>query len=384
MTADILARIESLHETIRDHAAEGERNCNAAQSVIDQLEDAGLYRMTRATRCGGVQATLDERFAVLHEIARADPALAWMASIHLDGIWIAGTMRDEFQGEVFAESNPRLSGAFAPTGSARRVADGVILSGRWDFNTGSRYSSWLLLTAMVEQGDGVPEPALCAVPRQDTTSLDTWDTMGMSATGSHTTVVKDIFVPDHRVKPVAEFMSGVISSELNHADPYFRTLPVQYITAGLTGALVGAARGAMELFLQRLPGRSIVYTDYSSQSEAALTHSQVGTAELDIQSAEMFARRNNAHVNEMTDGDVPIEARALTRAYSGQVATLSRSAITTLFNASGASAIQRAVPIQRYFRDISAIALHGFLQPSSTTELYGRTLVGLPPNSTFI
>lgn len=53
-----------------------------------------------------------------------------------------------------------------------------------------------------------------------------------------------------------------------------------------------------------------------------------------------------------------------------------------LFSASGGSAIQAHVPIQRFQRDIQALANHAVMLPSTNVELYGRVLCGLPPHST--
>ena len=68
----------------------------------------------------------------------------------------------------------------------------------------------------------------------------------------------------------------------------------------------------------------------------------------------------------------------------GEVADLARTATSILFNASGASAIQDSVAIQRYHRDLQSLSLHGIIQPTTVRELYGRMLCGLPPNTPFV
>jgi hypothetical protein len=51
---------------------------------------------------------------------------------------------------------------------------------------------------------------------------------------------------------------------------------------------------------------------------------------------------------------------------------------------SGVSVIQSRVPIQRLQRDIQALANHAIMHPQTTTELYGRVLCGLEPNSLIV
>ena len=75
------------------------------------------------------------------------------------------------------------------------------------------------------------------------------------------------------------------------------------------------------------------------------------------------------------------EARVKSRAHISYATGLAREAVDTLFNASGASAIQMHVPIQRLQRDMQALANHAIMHAQTATELYGRVLCGLEPNT---
>jgi 3-hydroxy-9,10-secoandrosta-1,3,5(10)-triene-9,17-dione monooxygenase len=74
-------------------------------------------------------------------------------------------------------------------------------------------------------------------------------------------------------------------------------------------------------------------------------------------------------------------ARIKVRAHVGAATRYARDAVDTLFYASGASAIQASVPIQRFQRDMQALANHAILHPQTNVELYGRVLCGLEPNT---
>lgn len=60
---------------------------------------------------------------------------------------------------------------------------------------------------------------------------------------------------------------------------------------------------------------------------------------------------------------------------------LAREAVDTLFYASGASSIQTHVPLQRFQRDMQALANHAIMHAPTAVELYGRVLCGLEPNT---
>jgi hypothetical protein len=42
------------------------------------------------------------------------------------------------------------------------------------------------------------------------------------------------------------------------------------------------------------------------------------------------------------------------------------------------------MPMQRIMRDVQTVSLHALLHPNTNTELYGRVLCGLEPNTVFL
>jgi pyruvate dehydrogenase complex dehydrogenase (E1) component len=156
--------------------------------------------------------------------------------------------------------------------------------------------------------------------------------------------------------------------------------------AASVGTIVGMAKGAKDVFLNRLPGRKITYTDYESQREAPITHIQVAEATMKIDEAEFHARRTAALVDgKGADGtEWKLEERALTRADVGAVIRLAKDAIDILNTASGGTSIYSGIPIQRINRDIQAVNQHALMHPNTNAELYGRVLCGLEPNTLYI
>ena len=82
-----------------------------------------------------------------------------------------------------------------------------------------------------------------------------------------------------------------------------------------------------------------------------------------------------------TGGPMSMEARVQSRAHIAYAMGLARQAVDTLFYASGASSIQTHVPIQRFQRDVQALANHAIMHTQTALEIYGRVLCGLPPNT---
>jgi alkylation response protein AidB-like acyl-CoA dehydrogenase len=346
---------------------------------FDALGDAGILKMMAPRRYGGAEIDFETQCDVLAELARGCPSTSWVATILSAMAWLAGTFPDEAQEEVFASGDPRISGGLSPTGTAVPRDGGLVVSGRWPFNTGCHGARWAFLNTIVQTGDGVPTCVL--VPSGDLTILDDWYASGMAGTGSNTVVAEDVFVPAHRALPLPDILEARYPERHNSDSAYFSLPAVAVLIVNAGGTPVGTAMGALDAFLERLPGRQITYTSYAVQAEAPVTHLQLGELALKIESADAHMRRGAAILDGHPGGPLSLEARVKCRAHVSYATGLAREAVDTLFYASGASSVQPQVPIQRFQRDIQALANHGLMNPWTTNELYGRFLCGLEPNT---
>ena len=378
----LVERAAALVPTLRENAAATETARRVSPEMFDALSEAGVFRMLAPKRHGGYEADFQTQCDVLAEIARGCPSTSWVATISSAMSWLAGIFPREAQEEIFADGDPRMSGVFSLTGSATPTDGGVLLNGRWPFNTGCHGGRWTFVNAIVETGDGLPSSMF--VRTDEMTILDDWYASGMAGTGSNSVAAENVFVPSHRVLPLSALIDPDDPARPRTDNPYYRypTVPVLIVNAG--GTPLGIARGALEAFLERLPGRALTYTNYTNQTEAPITHMQVGEAALKIDSADAHVRLASKIMDTFTGDPMPLIDRVRTRAHISHATAIAREVVDTLFQGSGASAIQPHVPIQRFQRDIQALANHAIMSPLNTTELYGRVLVGLEPNSPLV
>ena len=348
--------------------------------VFDALAAADIFRMTAPRRFGGHEADFYTQCEVLAEVARGSPSASWVSTILSAMTWLVASFPNEAQEEIFDTRDPRVSGVFTPTGTAVRKNGGFVVSGRWGYNTGGHGSEWTVLNAVLLENGNAGMPHCCIVRSRELERLDDWYASGMGATGSSTIVAKEIFVPAHRVQPLPTMVDGKYPERHNSAEPYFNYPLASVLTANAAGTPVGIARGALELFHERLPGRGITYTTYAAKSEAPVTHLQVGDAALAIDSAHAHMRLACRLLDDAETAPSKLD-RIKIRAHVGATTRYAREAVDALFFASGASAIQTNVPLQSFQRDMQALANHAILHPQTNTELYGRVLCGLEPNT---
>ena len=377
---DLIQRAAALVPTLRNNAVAAEAARRVPEASFEALSEAGIFRMMAPKRYGGDEADFQTQCDVLAEIGRGCPSTSWVATIFSAMGWLAGVFPDEAQDEVFEGRDPRISGVFSPTGTAVPKGGGFVVNGRWPFNTGCHGAKWTVLNAVVGEGAaGVPTCVLAK--SSELKVLDDWHASGMAATGSNTIVAENVFVPAHRSLPLPEMIEARYPPRHNASSRYFNYPTAAVLTVNAGGTPLGIARGALETFVERLPGRGITYTTYTNKSEAPVTHLQLGEASLKIESADAHVRRAAALLDDHSGGPMSMESRVKARAHIAYATGLAREAVDTLFYASGASSIQTQIPIQRFQRDIQALANHAIMHPQTTIELYGRVLCGLPPNT---
>ena len=351
-----------------------------SDASFDALSDAGIFSMTAPKRYGGAEVDFQTQCEVLAHLARGCPSTSWVATIFSAMSWLVGTFPDQAQDEIFADRDPRISGVFSPTGTGVPKDGGLVVSGRWGFNTGCHGARWTVLNAVV--GTGAEAVPTCVIASsRELTIIDDWYATGMSATGSNTIVADNVFVPGYRCLPLPDMLEARLPARHNADNPYFNYPLSPVLTVNAGGTLLGMARGALEEFRSRLPGRGIAYTFYTNKAEAPVTHLQLADAALTLESADAHVRRAAALLDRHTGGPMSLDSRVKSRAHIAYAMGLARQSVDTLFYASGASSIQTHVPIQRFQRDVQALANHAIMHTQTALELYGRVLCGLPPNT---
>jgi alkylation response protein AidB-like acyl-CoA dehydrogenase len=363
-----------------------EENRRLHPEAIEMLAEAGMFKLRRPKRYGGYEVDTRTLIDLGVQLARADGSLSWTIGVYWVPTFITGLFPDEAQDEVFATEDVRVCGSSTPSVMAAPVDGGYILNGPSKFASGAWHAHWQEVAGIVMRPDAEPEPIMALVPTSELELVDDWYVSGLKATGSITTVAKDVFVPEHRLIPMSAAMIPQSLSRANADSIMYRTPTSLVAAASGAGTPVGLAEAAFELFLERLPNRKITYTFYEKQSEAPITHLQVGNARLKIDAARFHAERCAALVDEKCENGEPwkLEERTQVRVDWGQAARLAKEAIDLLFAGSGGTAIFSNSTLPRILNDIAAVNSHALINPDTNTELYGRVLSGLEPNTFYI
>jgi 3-hydroxy-9,10-secoandrosta-1,3,5(10)-triene-9,17-dione monooxygenase len=208
--------------------------------------------------------------------------------------------------------------------------------------------------------------------------IDDWFTIGLKATGSKSVLIKDVFIPDERAVLVADLSGGTAAGSRLHPGVLFQA--ASDFTFSLPGAMpsVGAARGYLRLFEQRL--RSRIEGNNPVLVREAMTHlPRLALAAADIDAAYAVLEHDVrafcfAPASSFDDVD-----RARCRRDCAYAARTCRRAVNDLFEACGGSSLFESSDLQRLWRDVNATAAHHALTWDIRGGEYGRALMGLPP-----
>jgi alkylation response protein AidB-like acyl-CoA dehydrogenase len=370
---DLLRRASELLPVLRERAARAEQLRRLPPESVKDLVSSGLVRIGTPRRYGGNGLDIDAGHAVVWELGRACGSTAWCCSLWIVHNWWLGHFSERAQDDFFASGPDTLaSTCLNPAGgTAEPVTGGFRVSGRWSFSSGCEASSWGMVSV---SGPGAGTLRWLLLPREDYEIVDTWFASGMRGTGSQDIVVRDTFVPAHRVLDPDRAGDTDRTGWLLHQRPSYR-VPLRLLVGwDLAAPLVGIAQGAVDEFTARLRGT----TGPGRTADSVPLQLRLAEASAQVDAARTIHQRT---VRELVDraaaGATFTELdRARYRRDKAFVARLCVQAVDRLFEGGGARAIVETDSLQRFHRDAHGASHHAALGWDVAAEAYGREALG--------
>jgi alkylation response protein AidB-like acyl-CoA dehydrogenase len=341
--------------------------------VMKSVVDAGFARHFVPGPAGGSEGTFTELTRAVAALGQGCPATAWCASVIANLGRLAAYLPATAWADVWADGpDTVVVGSLTPSGTAEPAADGWRLSGSWGYISGVDFADWALLTAQIEGGDR-STARVFAVPRRAFQVLDTWDSVGMQATGSHTVVVDGVLVPASHSYPRDDLFSGGAADSVAHP----HTVPLPAVN-GLAFAtpILGAARGILDAWRRSVAVRlqhAVAGAPGRGRTSYELTFARAAG---EIDAAELLLERTSA-IGDRGDDVTPLELARNLRDCSLAVDLLV-AAVDRLFSTAGTSAQVAASPIQRFWRDVHSAASHVLLLFEPAAAAYAAHFFDVP------
>lgn len=354
--AAVLANADALAPLIRAEADA----CEAAAQMTDELaawfRAAGLFQMGFPASRGGLEVPLADQLEVVTRVSRVDAGAGWNVAVLNASGFYAGRLDEAAYQELYPTRDLPTGGSFHPPGRAEVVDGGYLVSGRWDWGSGTRTAEHVVAGCLVTR-DGEPvrrengRQALLGVwlPNHAVRHLDNWQALGIRGSGSSSyEVAEPTFVPashtfDREAPPNPE------------ADPLNKHVGLLFFP--LTGVFVGLAQHIVDLSLDAVRGRA---RGDASKVDGA-TKQQLGQAAAEVE----IVRHGILEVARRTDELIFTPGRVLDPVEEGRLRVMNSQAGQTLRNVLdlcvdlyGSRYIYQTDPLERVIRDAWGALAH--------------------------
>lgn len=372
-----IAAVTGLHEELASRAAEMDDARRLPADLAATLARAGLFRMVVPSQYGGLELSPREIVETIEAVSIANASAGWCVMIGATTALNAAYMDPVFAAEIYGDTAAITGGVFAPMGKATPDGDDFIVSGRWQWGSGSANCTWLCGGAVITEGDdirrlenGAPDARMMVFPAGQAELHDTWHVAGLKGTGSGDISVESIRVPKGR--------SVSLVTDTPNVDGALYTFPAFGLLAlGVASVALGNARGALRAI------KSLAQSKRPQGSSKTLSEKQI--VQVEVSKLEAALRSARAYLMDEIEqtwavaqktGAIPLERRADLRLACTHMVRTSAEVTRGTYDLGGGAALFLNNELQRRLRDAHAMTQHVATAPA-TYEQTGRILLGL-------
>lgn len=372
LTAELYDRARKMVPVLRERALEAAEKGALHDETIQEMKDAGFFRIVQPKRWGGYELDPQVFFEVQMILAEGDMSAAWVLGVVAIHNWQMALFDDQAAQDVWGKDDSVLiSSSYMPVGKVTRVEGGFKLSGRWGFSSGSKHCDWVFLGAMIpplNEGDA-PDMRTFLLPRSDYQIIDNWDTMGLRATGSHDIVVEDAFVPEHRTHKAGDGFAMQSPGNAVNTAALFRIPFGQIFVRAVSTSAIGALRGAIAAYAD-VTSRRVGKNDGKRTAGDPTAQYNLALAGTIADELRLVLLRNFDRLMEVARGGDPLtmEERIKMRYDSALVVERCVQGIDMLMANCGGMGTFHSHPVNKYFLDIHTGRGH----VANTPEKFGR------------
>ena len=353
----LVDRARALQPLIASEAEEIERTRRLTPPVVSALIENGLYRSLLPQSVGGAEAQPQAFMQMLEEIAKVDASTAWCLGQCSVCAMTAAYLDFDAAREIFDAPDSILAwGAVA--NEVQVVPGGYRITARWDFASGSRQANWLGAHVRIIEADGTkrlkpngsPEIRTIVFPASSATMYDVWDVIGLRGTGTDSYSVDNLFIPEKYVA-LRDDPTG-----LRETGPLYAFTTFAMFGLGFAAISVGVARAMLDAVTELSRGKASVGLKVMRENNAVLA--ALGRMEGNLRAARAYIYGTAGEAwNEATQtGKLSEQSRMALRLAATWTIHQAASVVDAAYHMAGATAVFRANPFERRFRDMHAIA----------------------------
>ncbi len=353
--AQLVDMVEHFASRFAERAALHDAEGSFPFGNFEELKAVGYHKLPLPKDLGGDELSLYELVLLQERLARSDGSTALAMGWHMGIMLNLRTTREwpealytSFCREVVehdaminkfdsepATGSPSRGGK--PQTTAEKTTDGWKISGRKTFSTLSPILNHFVVSASIAGEDRVGQ---FFVRKSDRIRIEeTWDTLGMRATGSHDLILEDVFVPDDGLIKIVDLANR---HTLNKDTGWLLHIPACYL------GIAYAARDIAVQYARKYQPNSL------SAPISSLPHiqDQIGRMEVELKTARTLLYS----VADRWDRDV--RGRQSLKTELGLAKYVATNAAISIVDKAmrivGGASLFRKMPLERMYRDVRA------------------------------
>lgn len=375
----LMAAAEELVPVIEEDAAESEHLCRQTDRVVKALRDTGIYAMLLPRSLGGAELPFSDAMRIVERLSWADGSAGWCTMVANVQAASGGAHLPPEGARLVYGSGPDVSmaGQGVPSGRARRVDGGYVITGRWSYGSGIHHAEWVHSGCIVMDGDrpalgpdGSPVITVAHHPKSTIRLLGNWDVLGLRGTGSfdYCTIESELFIPHCLCYPPD-------ATEPHHGGRQYEVVLVGFTAWGHTGWALGVGRRILDELAQLARKRRDLF---GLLADSLTFKKSFAEAEARYRAARALVYDSWATIDHTAAADrVPgLEPVAMIRLAMRYVHDVLSDIATFAHRAARGASLREGV-LQRCYRDAHSGTQHIFLADEIIAEC-GRVLLGTP------
>ncbi|MGY8999551.1 MAG: acyl-CoA dehydrogenase family protein [Rhodospirillales bacterium] len=383
----LIEDLQALVPILRERGSAAEEAGRIPEETIEDLKRINAFKAVVPKAYGGMEVDFPFIPQIFRMMGRGCVSTSWCMGFLIYHNFQFGHYNRKAQEEAFGGVGYTMAaGLVVPGGQATRVDGGFVLNGRWNYATGILHCDYLAMPAPVASEfdpDGPPDFYRFYVPVEQIEVLDTWHVAAMKATGSRDVTLTDVFVPEHRGIPVKSLRERTSPGLQINTGPLWQVPVMTFMAFGTVGSMVGAAEAVFEMV------RDILKTKvgaYSGDQQSGLMSQRIRIArikmELDATIGLLEAKAEFVWETVQRGVTMSREQRAEMRMVVSHITKKCHEIVNELAHTAGTRSVYLDSPIQRFHRDVNALATHAIFEFDHVGSLFGGTLLGIEPPAT--
>jgi alkylation response protein AidB-like acyl-CoA dehydrogenase len=377
----------ALQPALREHHVEIEREQRFPRALVEQMREAGFYRMVIPRALGGLEVDPLTYLRVVELLAEGCGSVGWNLANNSIGQLVTLGLPEEGVQEIHGNGPANLAGTAVPGGGqATPVEGGYRVTGRWTFGSGCHEAAWMLGSFQIlEDGkprlspEGRPLFWRGIFPRAEAEIVPgSWDVAGLRGTGSFDWTVADVFLPERRTMVHA----GIpLDNQWSRWPGTTYQLPaVCWVGPHHSAVITGIARAGIDALIELAGGKQPRGRPVGLLCDSPQVQDAVGRADAILNAGRAY---RTAMIAELWNtiaggGETTLEQRARCRLASTYAGQSAREAMELMYHLGGSTSFKRESRLAECWRDLHTVGQTVTIAPE-WYPIGGRVYLGLDP-----